>query len=214
MDKGAFVLSYNDARHQPNWVAWRLTTEDLGDEDRANNFRTDPDLPTEFLKIKPSDYERAGYDRGHMCPSAHRTATRDANSLTFLMTNMQPQVHALNAGPWKSLETYERELAGEGKVVFIVAGGIFATQPARIGPGIAVPQASFRVTVSLESGQGLKEVRVDSAAIGAIMPNDSSAKGHKWEEFRVAIDEVERKTGYDFLSQLEDGIEAALEARP
>lgn len=212
MDKRGFVLSYSDARHSPNWDAWRLTREDLGTEGRANDFGADKDLPTAFLQIGPKDYERSGYDRGHMCPSAHRTATRDANSVTFLMTNMQPQVHALNAGPWKSLETYERERAVEGKIVFVVAGGIFTAKPQRIRPGVAVPEASFRVTVVLDADQEPKDVGVRTLAFGTILPNDSSAKGHEWDEFNVAIDEIERRTGYDFLTQLDDTVEGTLEA--
>jgi endonuclease G len=213
MDKGVFVLSYNRAHHAPNWVAWRLTKDDLGDEERTNEFRADEDLPTGFLRIKPTDYARSGYDRGHMCPSAHRTAARDANSLTFLMTNMQPQVHALNAGPWKSLETYERERVAEGKVMFVVAGGIFPARPERIGPGIAVPEANFRVTVELEPGQGPSEVSPETRILGVIMPNNSSAKGRDWEGFRARIDEIEHAAGYDVLSHVKDEIEALLEAR-
>ncbi len=37
MDKGYFVLSYNNARGTPNWVSWRLTQSDLGSA-RANAF--------------------------------------------------------------------------------------------------------------------------------------------------------------------------------
>jgi len=42
------------------------------------------------------------------------------------MTNIQPQLHSLNAGPWKSLETWERKLVSDaGKELYIVAGGMF-----------------------------------------------------------------------------------------
>ncbi len=213
MDKGSYVLSYDDALHDPRWVAWRLTSADLGDEDRSDDFRADDELPAAFLKIGPKDYAHSGFDRGHMCPSAHRTNDHEQNSLTFLMTNMQPQVHALNAGPWKSLETYERQRALEGKVLFVVAGGLFGPEPKRIGPGIAVPRACFRITVVLGAGEGPSDVTDSTPVLGAIFTNDDSAKGHDWEEFRVPIDEIEQRTGYDFLSRLEDGVEARLEAR-
>ncbi len=213
IDKGAFALGYSDARRGPNWVAWRLTRDDLGNEARADDFRADPDLPAGFFKVGPRDYERTGFDRGHMCPSAHRTATRESNSLTFLMTNMQPQVHSLNAGPWKSLETYEREQASAGKVVYVVAGGIFPATPKLIGPDIAVPESNFRVTVVLDQAQRPDEVDASTPIFGTVMPNDASAKGHKWAEFRVAIDEIERRSGYDFLSKLADAVEMAAEAR-
>lgn len=212
-DRGVFVMSYSDRRRVPNWVAWRLVSSDLGDEDRADNFRADPDLPASFLRVGARDYERSGYDRGHMCPSAHRTATRAANSLTFLMTNMQPQVHALNAGPWKSLETYEREQAAAGKAVLVVAGGVFSASPKTIGPSIAVPGSSFRITVVLDPGEGPDDMTAATPVIATVMPNDTSARGHRWSEFRVSVDEVERATGYDFLARVRDDLETLVEAR-
>jgi endonuclease G len=212
MDKGAYVLSYDDARHEPHWVAWRLERSDLGDVDRSNDFRPDPDLPSGFLRIGQNDYAHSGYDRGHMCPSAHRTASREANSLTFLMTNMQPQLHASNAGVWKGLETWERERAAEGKVVYVVAGGIFGASPELIGPGVAVPEANFRVTVVLEPGQTATNVTPETPVFGAIVPNDASVRGKKWQELVVSVDEVERRTGYDFLARLPDDVERAKES--
>jgi len=213
MDKGVYVTSYDDARHEPHWVAWRVQGSDLGGVDRSNDFRADPDLPPSFLRIGKDDYAHSGYDRGHMCPSAHRTASHEANSLTFLMTNMQPQLHASNAGAWKGLETWERERAAEGKVVYVVAGGIFGASPATIGPGIAVPDANFRVTVVLEPGQTAADVSPATPVFGAIVPNDASVRGTKWQDLVVSVDEVERRTGYDFLSKLPDDVEQTAEAR-
>lgn len=213
LNRGEYVISYNDKLHDPNWVAWRLTKNDLGAVDRTNDFRPDNDLPAAFLKVKPADYAHSGYDQGHMCPSAHRTASKEMNSLTFLMTNMQPQLGTLNRGAWARAEAAERDLAAGGKVVFIVVGGIFSTGSKKIGPGIAVPDENFRVTVVLEPGQGAKDVTDKTQVYGVIMPNDGSTKGHKWTEFRVPVDEVEKKTGYDFLRDVEDGVEAVVEAR-
>src|SRR5258706_2701880 len=96
MDKGVYVVSYNAKINDPNGVAWRLTGAEVGDSDRSDDFRADADLPAGLYRVVPGDYTGSGYDRGHMCPSAQRTATKAMNSLTFLMTNMQPQLHALN----------------------------------------------------------------------------------------------------------------------
>lgn len=207
------MISYNDKLRNPNWVAWRLTKNDLGDVDRTNDFRADNDLPAGFLKVKPDDYAHSGYDQGHMCPSSHRTATKEMNSITFLMTNMQPQLGTLNRGAWARAEAAERDLASSGKVVFIVVGGIFSAGSKRIGRGIAVPNENFRVTVILDPGQGAHDVTEKTEVYGVVMPNDGSTKGHKWTEFKTSVDEVEKKSGYDFLREVEDGVEAVVEAR-
>lgn len=212
VDHGIFVLSYNGKRNTPNWVAWKLSAEDLGDEDRKNDFRPDDALPAEFVHVSNADYLNTGFDRGHMCPSAHRTSTEQSNSLTFLLSNMQPQTHALNAGPWKSLETFERKLADEqGKDVYVVAGGIFGARPKLIGRGVAIPKSNFRVTVVLEHGRSVRDIDGKTPVYAVKMPNDTSPRGHKWEEYRQSVDALEEDTGYDFLSALPDALESSLE---
>jgi endonuclease G len=130
------------------------------------------------------------------------------------MTNMIPQVHALNAGAWKSIESYERELVTrDGKDVYVVAGGIFGRGSATIGHGVAVPVSSYRVAIVVEHGQGPTDVSEATPVFAVEMPNDASAKGHKWGEFRLSVDRVERDTGYDFFSALPDEIEERLEAQ-
>jgi endonuclease G len=214
VDRGAYVASYNPKRGVANWVAWRLTAEDLGTIGRSDNFQADDRLPIDFYRVLPGDYRRSGYDRGHLCPSSHRTQEAGANSVTFLMTNMIPQVHALNAGPWKGVETYERELVQkDGKDVYVVAGGIYGSNPGVIGRGVAVPTATYRVTIVVERGQGPSDVTATTPVVAVEMPNESSVKGHRWAEFRVSADQVERDSGYDFLAALADEMEARLEAR-
>src|SRR5262245_49084431 len=58
--KDQFVLSFDNKIATANWVSWRVATEWFGDEERANDFREDEDLP-EFMRVKPSAYEKAGF---------------------------------------------------------------------------------------------------------------------------------------------------------
>jgi endonuclease G len=194
-------------------VAWRLVPSDLGNQARSNSFAPDKNLPSTITIVQPKDYAKSGYDKGHMCPSADRTSTLPANTETFLMTNMQPQLHSLNAGPWKSLETYERGLAASGKQVEIVAGGVFTNSTATIGPGIAVPTANFKILVVQEPGQTASDVTTSTPVYAVIMPNKAESAGTKWTQFLVSVDEVERQTGYDFLSEIPDDVENVIEAR-
>jgi endonuclease G len=48
-------------------------------------------------------------DRGHMCPAADRSCSKEDMDATFLMSNMVPQSPNLNRGPWEKLE---RPVAG------------------------------------------------------------------------------------------------------
>jgi hypothetical protein len=58
---------------------------------RRSKFAPDPDLPEGFFQVRPNDYRGSGFDRGHMCPSGDRTATKEDNEATFYVTNMVPQ---------------------------------------------------------------------------------------------------------------------------
>lgn len=219
VDRTQFVLSYNQRWNAPNWVAWHLDASDLGTTKRSGKFHSDTGLPSSFYVVQDSDYAGSGYDRGHLCPSADRTASLDTNRATFVFTNMHPQMHELNAGPWEKLESYERELARRGKSLFIVAGGMFDAEPKRIGKDanpahrVAVPKASYKIVVVLEPQQGPDSVTSRTETIAVVMPNDRSTRDRDYTEYRTSIREIERATGYDFLSRVPRDVQDAVEFR-
>ncbi len=214
LDRGAYVASYNPKHRGPNWVAWRLEHSDIGSAHRRNDFRVDTALPLSVFHVEPRDYTHSGYERGHMCPSGDRTRDVDQNSITFLMTNMLPQVHELNDGPWKKLEEHERELTRNGdEAVYIVAGGLFADTQPKIGRGVSVPVATYKIIVALRADQTVTQVTAETDVIGVIMPNDASVGGHVWSDYLTSVDEIEKATGYDFLSRVAEPIQRVIEAR-
>ena len=213
VDHGVFVVSYNPTKLVPNWVAWRLVAEDLGTVERSNRFHADPMLPANMPSPRPRDYTRSGYDRGHMCPSGDRTASPGANDETFVMTNMEPQAHALNVGPWEGLEKFERDVARDGKQVFVVAGGVFDAAPVHLAGGEAVPRANFKIIIVLDQGAGASAVDATTTTYAVIMPNSTTVSGTRWPEYQVSIDEVERQSGYDFLTLVPEDIQRSLEAK-
>lgn len=214
IDHDVYTLSYNAKRNVPNWVAWALDRSFLGHVRRKNDFRPDPLLPTDVYHVIPQDYHDSGYDRGHLCPSADRQNSPSDNSLTFLMTNIQPQLHELNEGPWEKLEEYERELARRRDAeLFIVAGGIFDTQYPTIGHSVAVPKASYKIIVALRQGQTASDVKSETKVIAVVMPNEAGVGGHSWTEYLTSVDVVEKATGYDFLSKVPKAVQGVLEAR-
>ena len=214
LDETAFLLSYSPRRRGPNWVEWRLTAEDTGHARRPSRFRADRALPRGLFRVQPEDYAHSAYDRGHLCPSADRNATTASAARTFVMTNTEPQLHELNAGPWEQLEEYERSRAADPeRVLYIVAGGIFDETPKTIGRGVAVPRASFKIVVELARGQGASDVTERTPTVAVEMPNEPGVGRHAWQQFATSIDAIEADTGYDFLTAVPEGVQAVLEAR-
>ena len=73
--------------------------------------RPDDMLPAGWYRVQDHDYAGSGYDRGHMVRSEERTRSPEDNKTTFYLTNVLPQTHELNAGPWLRLEDYCQDLA-------------------------------------------------------------------------------------------------------
>lgn len=231
MEKPQFTISYNNEKFIPNWVAWHLQTSDIGDADREDDFRPDDELPDGWYGIKKADYQypKYGFDRGHVCPSADRTATQDDNSMTFLMTNMVPQAPDSNRVVWRLLEEYERDLALEGNELYIIAGvhgvggssekGSFDSVEIKLKGGdiinMEVPAYTWKVLVCFPEGKNdLERISTDATVIAVMIPNqDNVHKDATWETYKTTIDEIEAATGYDFFELLPDNVENVLEAR-
>lgn len=214
MPKPQYTLSYNRSKATPNWVAWRLDSSWMGSAPRQDDYRPDPALPQGWYQVVDSDYSNSGYTRGHMCPSGDRTNTIPNNSATFLMTNFVPQIAENNSGPWEDFETYIRTLAGQGKEIYIYSGpmGNLGT----IAQGrITVPEYTWKVVLILDNGSNdLTRVSKGSRAFGIIVPNFTPLNVNAvWRNFRVTVNEVENRTGYDFFSKVPKSSQELMEGR-
>jgi endonuclease G len=211
IEKPQYALSYNNSLRIANWASWQLNAGWLGDEPRGK-FAPDLTLPDTFVRVLPSDYrEYSGiFDRGHLCPSGDRRRSREDNDATFLMSNIIPQACGNNQGPWEKLESYARRLAGQGRDLYIIAGG--AGTKERIGEKrINVPQHTWKVMVVLpETGLSPEDVTVDTRAIAVVMPNVSDIRDDAWMSFVRTIEDVEKMTGYDFLRRIPEPARSAL----
>ena len=199
----AYTVSYNHDTRQPNWVAWALTRAHASGNLKRGDFEDDMDMPSP--KGMKADYYNSGFDRGHLCPAGDNKWSQKAMDECFLMTNMCPQTHALNAGIWNSIEQQCRTWAKKYGKVYIVCGPIFLNkQHRKLGKNkVVVPDAFFKVI--LRTGK-------NPQAIGFICRNQSE-KGLQKKDFVNSVDEVERITGYDFFSKLPDNIEKKVEAK-
>ncbi len=210
MEKLQYSLSYSRDNGGPNWVSWHLDTSWLGSTPRQDDFRADTTLPAGWYRVTGSDFSGSGFDRGHMCPSADRTISVSANSSTFLMTNMIPQLPANNQGVWANLETYSRSLVSQGNELYIISGG-HGLQYFIANGQVAVPAQTWKVIIVLPVGSNdVSRVTTSTRTIAVIMPN-SGTIGSDWRSYRVSVDQVEAITGYDFFSNVSSGIQAVIE---
>ena len=207
-ERSQYVLSYSKSRNVLNWASWRVDDRWLGQTDRQDDFRPDGGLPKGFYQATPGEYRRSGYDRGHMVPSGDRTDTPQDNSATFLMTNIFPQASDNNRGPWKDLEQYGRDLIyREGKALYVI-GGVYGSKT-KVGK-VTVPGRVWKVMVVLDDVYD--EISRSTEVIAVDMPNSDRIEAD-WQTYRTTVDRIEIATGYDLLSEVPKGIQAAIESR-
>ena len=214
MEKPQYVVSYNRDKGIPNWVAWHLDNTWLGDVPRKDTFRPDSTLPMDWYHVKKGSYNHSGYARGHHCPSADRTNTIEDNSATFLMTNMMPQAVNNNSGPWEKLEKYCRNLVKQGKELYIYAGG-YGSQGTIDNGHITVPSHTWKVILVLDNGDNdLSRVTTTTRLIGVDMPNsnDQTSRTDDWKNYRICVDSIEARTGFDLFSNVPVSIQAVIES--
>lgn len=230
MEKAQFSLSYNSETLNPVWVAWHLCAADLGEADRSDSFRPDAELPEGWYAVRKNDYKFPyyGFDRGHICPSADRTATKEDNSATFLMTNMVPQSPDNNRIVWVALEKYERELVLQGNEAYIFAGpygkggtgdkGYFeeisVTQKDGSELSITVPSHTWKIILFMPAGEDdLNRVAAEARVIAVCVPNEKGCgKNGSWEQYLCSVNYIEEITGFDFFEMLPDELEEEFES--
>lgn len=216
LSKRQYYVSYNCARGRPNWVSWDLNKTHYGDAPRSTSFSSDASLPTSCYHVVSSDYTNSGYDRGHQVRSEERTWDATDNKSTFLMTNIVPQTHDLNAGPWLDLEYYLQDLAqNQNKEIYVISGPI-GNSGTLSGLGkVQIPTYNYKIALIMPYGQGLANVTSTSSiqVLAVKMPNTTGIISAPWTNYKTTVDALESATGYNFLANLPDTIESYWEAR-
>ncbi len=201
-----YAVGYSDALGNPVWAAYRVADLPRIPEPPKRPERFEVDRRT-AARVAPDAYSSSGYDRGHMAPN-YAIATRygaAAQRETFLMSNITPQLHALNAGLWRELEmriaTSYPARYGE---VWVIVGPVFGANPKTLRGGVAVPEAFFKIIVDESEGK--------LRTLAFIVPQETAADAEP-RRYLTTIDEIQRRTGLDFLSELEDAAEREVESR-
>jgi endonuclease G len=201
-----YAVGYSDALGNPVWAAYHMRDRATLPTPAARPDKFETDRRT-AARVAPEDYANSGYDRGHMAPN-YAIATRygtAAQRETFLMSNITPQLHSLNAGLWKELEqkiatSYPARYAE----VWVLTGPVFGATPKKLRGGVAVPEAFFLIVIDENEGK--------LRTLAFIVPQEATTSADP-ERYLTSVDEIQRRTGLDFLSELDDVAEKQVEAQ-
>lgn len=182
------------------WVAYplcKLYTN--GSAGRTNAWALDPLLGDN--SAAPFGGYCGDYARGHQLPSADRQCCYDANAQTFYGTNMTPQLNAHNEGIWSSLENKVRNIANSSDTTYVVTGVVVSASGKKekdsYGNSVTVPDAYFKVLLRYSKSSTLGQWNA-----AAFYLEHRSYSGNISKEHSMSVDELEKKTGFDFFVNL------------
>ncbi len=211
-----YSICYRENYEQAEWSAYCLTGDHLvKNAGRSDDFRPDPKISTGSATL--ADYKGSGYDRGHLSPAADFAFDKTAMSETFYMSNMSPQAGSFNRGMWKDLEATVRDWAKKFGRVYVISGPVLEKDSGEyetIGAnGVSIPQYYYKVVLApLYEDENDAATPADAkniCAIAFIFPN-KKCEG-SFFDYAVSIDDVERRTGLDFFSQLDEEMQDKVE---
>ena len=216
-DRLNYTALYDTERYASLWVAYVVTSEDMGDTKRPTSWSYNPLLSTSKQVNLCSRSYNDDYSRGHLIPNASRNARREEQEQTFYVTNSVPQIqNGFNGGVWMHLESAVQRYA-EREPLYVATGVVFEpvgesceiryTTAKDDTKPIPVPNYFYKVVLRVERNAS-GEV-VDAEAIGFWF--EHRAYSDKYYNYAMSVDDVERLTGFDFFASLPDDVEARAE---
>lgn len=196
---------YSNNTFQPKWVTWYIIKSHIiveVDNTTRPKFSTDNST---HAKVNSNEYISSGYDRGHMAPSQDFNWDQIATDTAFLMSNICPQTHHMNAGAWLKTENYCRQIASLGDTVLVISGPLFGQNIIKLNNGrIPIPESFWKIMIYRQNGK--------YRCLAWIVPNNNEVSSDI-KLLQVSVDNIEHITDLDFFSILPDNIENQLESQ-
>lgn len=229
-----YMVEWDCDTKAQRWTCWHWTKDNSfkgwerkkwDNGEKFNNYggNGDPFQPDPALdgavRSELSDYKNSGYSRGHMCASEDRICSKNVNGQTYYLSNMHPQVQGHNAGVWNSMENRVRlwrdNAIAEGGELFVCRGGTIYKKGSKesagtsqdiigtIGKNIPVPKYFFMAVLKKSASGAYSAI--------AFWSEHKAESVKDINQYIITIDELEKRTGYDFFCNLPDVIENTIE---
>lgn len=186
-----FAVNYSGVSKTALWSAEYVTPESLSRAkkvSREDTFHEETRLPSKVRSLL-TDYQRSGYDRGHLVPSANSPSRIDQNQ-TFSLANIIPQSPKANQENWRKIEEGVRTMVTKYRQPsYVITGPLYLSKRVtKIGKGVLVPSHTYKVVFFPDRG-------VMSAYVTV---NDNIAKTDV-----VSVAQLQEKSGIVFFPNLQ-----------
>jgi endonuclease G len=185
----------------PSWIIYKITNSKVDKtKEITGKYKSDP-----LVEARPAtkkDYKDAGYLMAQFVNVLDLSTVTDAKPESFYLTNITPMKLAFYKNVWLKTEDLIR-LWVDGKQGFeVITGPILTDAPfPTIGENkVSVPSRFYKIVYD----------PVNQKAVAFIFKNGSTSGTLKSRA--TTVDEIEKITGIDFFSKLDDEPESLLEA--
>lgn len=244
--KTNFALEWDYDRRAQRWTCYTMTPANYASNGNSRKklwpngdpWKYDPNVDAENQQATYNELSKSYfpdgstnyYEKGHICPSADRLASKEENEQTYVMTNILPMVHNFNAGVWEAMETQLRKWLGDTDsrawngfcdTLFVCKGGTISEDKIL---GYTIDQAKVSGEDNPHAGHhpvpryffmallAKKGNTYHALGFWAEHTNQPySAKTDKLGNYVVNIRYIEQQTGLDLFCNLPDDIEQQTE---
>jgi hypothetical protein len=144
IDCGFYKSFFDYETLQPLQVSYKLYKG--GGKCPRDKFRFKND--TRIRMSTADDYDKSGYDMGHLANAADFAFDCEKDEKTFRFYNCLPQYPNLNRGIWKKWETVIRE-ESQLDSLLIICGGVFSNRKIKVNSQVCVPDYCWKIVYSL-----------------------------------------------------------------
>jgi endonuclease G, mitochondrial len=204
ISRQGYYVAYDPRTRNAIYVYEKLASDCLqGRVSRDGcRFKEDALIPKIFRSTL-KDYQKSGYDRGHLACAANHGDSVENMEDTFFLSNISPQNQTFNRGYWALLEKHVRNLTKKYSTVEVFTGPLYLPKEESgikivayrvIGDGdVAVPTHFFKVISSKNhTGSNIVEAY--------ILPNDDIPPNTPLNSFQTSIEKVQKAAGVLFFN--------------
>lgn len=217
-----FTSCVDRTKRCPLWVAYVMHDKvyhnngiERGSFSDSKSY--DPGIPASWQSNGSTfDYNNGeGYARGHLCASADRRNTEDANDQTFYYTNQVPQrQNKFNDGVWSSLEGAVQINAPTGRdTLYVVSGALFEDgNEAASNDGGLVARPSHMYKLLMLCSFNSSGVMISASGAAYLYENRQHTGKYNDSGYLTTIDAIEQRAGFDFFANVPSDLQEAAEA--
>ena len=199
-------------RQSPLWNAFVMHKNAYPNNNigRQGSWTPDPAVPSNWQRSVAS----STFSRGHFVASSYRQACLDANYQTFYYTNQTLQYqNGFNSGMWSALEEDVINHAATNRdTLYVVVGVLFEDEN-----NIITTNQQTQALVASHFYKCLMKCSFDTngemteAKGVAYLFENKKYSGSNYAPYAVSIDEVEKRSGWDFYTNVPKEMQDAAE---